>query len=341
MPQESTCGSLASAAECFAESTIDATTIRNVLLCGNRSRNGYDIPATAFGDEARVQALYEGRPVYANHPDPAKVRGAKSSHEVLAARPVQDLAGKIVNARLEQGKPYGDIETEGYPLGSMVLGLSKAKPKGVGLSHVAFYVLSESTKGSTPSIEIVKEVVSVDVVCGPATTNTFHESTKGHKQTMEVNELLQKQLDKAEAEKTALATETTAKLAELKTALESAETRTAELKGKLEAADAKIVTLEGTIAKHGREAEVRQALEAAGLDPADKDKVSPFFYESLLAENDATKRQQAIEDRAAIAGKSAPAGEDPPPAAESTKRNEGQADEFDVKAVLSGSIFTN
>jgi len=335
------------AAECFAESSVEDTRIRNVLLCGTTSRNGYDIPPSAFGDYERVRSLYEGRPVYANHPDAEAVRGSRSSHNVLAKRSIQDLAGKIVNVRLEGGRPRGDIETRGCPQGPLVLGLASADIRGVGLSHVAFYSLRESA--SKPSVEIVKEVVSVDVVCGPATTNTFHESTKKGNSEMELSDMLQKQLDKAEADKAALVTESAEKatkdgqkIADLEAKLEAAETRTAELKGEKEQLESRVAELESTIALHTREKEVREALEAAGLDPADKDKVSDLFYENLLKEEDAEKRAAVIEDRANLVGaRSESTDETETPAAESTRRPPKPGNKFDVKAVLDGDIFSS
>jgi len=71
----------------------NSTVIKNVLLCGNESRNGYKIPPTAFENASK---LYTGKPVFIDHaPDPKKP----------AIRSLRDMAGVITFARMRDGKP--------------------------------------------------------------------------------------------------------------------------------------------------------------------------------------------------------------------------------------------
>jgi len=142
-----------------SEYSTDSHLIRNVLLCGNSSRNGYEIPPEAFGD---VQKLYGGLPIFLDHSsDPNKPLN----------RSVKDIAGFIVEAKLRYGKPYGTIDTSELPGGPHLLALARKKLPGVGLSHVASYKLDKSKR----TVLKVERVYSVDAVVRPATTSTFYE----------------------------------------------------------------------------------------------------------------------------------------------------------------------
>jgi hypothetical protein len=140
---------------------VDGSVIRGVLLCGNRSKNGYEIPPSAFGGESGVKWLYEGKLVFMDH----------NSDKPLD-RSTRDLAGVVRDVALKFGKPRANIDTEGYPAGEALLALAKRRPRGVGLSHVAGYRRSRDKK----TVEAITEVFSVDVVIRPATTDSFFES---------------------------------------------------------------------------------------------------------------------------------------------------------------------
>jgi len=145
--------------------------LRGVVLCGNRSLNGYDIPESAFGGEAKAKSLYDGVHVYIDH-DPE--RGP--------SRRVEELAGVVTNVRMERGKPKGDIVLgsgnaadvhRNLVTFSKTVQASGASLRQVGLSHVARY----SMDYRKTRVESVDEVFSVDVVIRPATTKSFSEST--------------------------------------------------------------------------------------------------------------------------------------------------------------------
>jgi hypothetical protein len=150
---------------CFSESEFpdDSHVIRNVLLCGNKSRNGYDIPPSAFGGEANAKKLYTDMPVFLDHE-----RGKEFS------RSVRDMGGTIKNVRMIHGQPRGDIDTESCPAGPALMALARKRTPFVGLSHIAAYRWSPDKK----TVVKVEHVVSVDVVFRPATTSGFHEQTQ-------------------------------------------------------------------------------------------------------------------------------------------------------------------
>lgn len=142
----------------------DDGVIRNVALCGNRSLNGYDIPPSAFGSEQNAQSLYGGKGVFFNHLPPERLNRPLQ-------RDVEDFAGEIFNVRMVNGRPYGDIKTEGAPKGKVLRELAKAGYTNVGLSHCAAY--RKNREGTC--VEQVLGVATVDAVYMPATTRTFAE----------------------------------------------------------------------------------------------------------------------------------------------------------------------
>lgn len=279
------------------ESRVEEGVVRNVLLCGNLSLNGRKIPPSAFGSESEAKALYEGKSVFVDH-----------DRENPTSRSVGSLAGHISNVRLTNGKPYGDIVTKGAPQGPLLFALAEARHPNVGMSHVAAYQFSDQT---CEEVAKVQSVYSVDAVCEPATTKSFFEHTYNTQHERdgsmaELNTFLQGRVDQLEQEnaqlKVKIAEQESAatKLQETATGFES---RVAELKAQLEAEQAKTQEFDRQAAAHARETAVRQELESAGLDVSDKDKVSDLFVESLLAVDDAEKRQKLIEDRVKLVGK--------------------------------------
>jgi len=139
----------------------DGFTITDVILCGNRSRNGYEIPASAFKD---VRRLYESKPVFLDHAADPKDSGRRS---------LRDMAGIIRNPRMVGSRPVGDIDTEWFAEGANLLQLARRRLPGVGMSHAASYRFDKSRK----VVQEVKEVLSVDCVFRPATTASLFEGT--------------------------------------------------------------------------------------------------------------------------------------------------------------------
>ena len=136
--------------------------VENVCLLSPSSKNGYE-----YSEAARNQAvpLYKNRPVYLDHAEnPAK-------------RSIRELAGRVVNSRMQEGKPYGDIKVARGGAGDTFLSLAEdqAEDSGwcdIGMSHVIKGRKSKNGK----IVESIEQVLSVDLVAGPATTTNMRES---------------------------------------------------------------------------------------------------------------------------------------------------------------------
>lgn len=270
----------------------ESRVIKNVLLCGNESKNGYKYPASCFKNQEHVVSLYEGKAVCIDHSDKP------------LNRKIRDVAGFIQNVRLVDGKPFGDIAIESaIDCGVDLLTLAKNKRKNIGMSHVAMCKMSKDRQ----TVECIEQVVTVDVVFSPATTKTFFEQDQG----MELEQLksendvlkgrvavLESDLSKATATAETLKSENTSLLGEVT----NLRTEVAEIKPKLES----YVKAEQKLAD---ETAVKGLLTEAGLDLTDPVVVSEQFMAMLLSAS-ADARLPLIEDRKAAVsrGGSAPTG---------------------------------
>lgn len=134
--------------------------VLNVALAGQLSRNGYQYTEESL---AAAASLYDNKPVFLDH---------ASSRGRLLDRSTRDLVGSITNPRYVAGRIRGDIRVLASESGELFLKLVESQTPGVGMSHV---VLAErSVDGKL--VQRISEVVSVDVVVNPATTQTFAES---------------------------------------------------------------------------------------------------------------------------------------------------------------------
>lgn len=137
-----------------------ARLVLNVALTGPDSRNGYRYSESALREAV---PLYDQKPVFLDHaPDRLKPRD----------RSTRDLVGNIINPRFEDGRIRSDIRVLDTESGRTFLALANTNLPGVGMSHVV--VAQRSTDGST--VELIRDVVCVDAVINPATTQTFRES---------------------------------------------------------------------------------------------------------------------------------------------------------------------
>lgn len=142
--------------------TVEATArlVKNVALVGTASKNGYGYSTESLTEAA---ALYEGKPVFLDH---------GSSPLSPRQRSARDLAGRVQNVRFESGRLRGDVHTLETEAGRTFLALAEANSPAVGMSHV---VLAEkSADGKT--VNKIHDVISVDAVAFPATTDSFQES---------------------------------------------------------------------------------------------------------------------------------------------------------------------
>lgn len=275
------------------ESSVEGTVIKNVLLCGNESKNGYPIPPSAFGDESKVKSLYENKLVYINHvidPDQARVLN----------RRVEDVGGYIKNVTFEKGKPRGDIHTEGCHKGEVVLKLASASVPNVGLSHVGMYAFNENQELGK-YVESVEKIYSVDVVTNPATTKTFFEQTKEEK--TEMSEALQQELKTVRDERNTFQAESTkmkTQVDSLKQEKTDLEKQVTDLTQENETLKKRNDELETEKALNDRKMLVESELKEADLDITDSTQVSKVFLESLQKEKDQAKRKELIADRVAM-----------------------------------------
>lgn len=152
-----------------------ARLVLNVALTGPDSRNGYRYSEAALREAV---PLYDQKPVFLDHaPDRLKPRD----------RSTRDLVGNIINPRFEDGRIRGDIRVLDTESGRTFLALANTNLPGVGMSHVV--VAQRSTDGST--VELIRDVVCVDAVINPATTQTFRESQDASSETALLEEQLQ------------------------------------------------------------------------------------------------------------------------------------------------------
>lgn len=174
------------AARPFAETSVDreAGVVRNVVLCGFTSANGRDYPADVF---KRDYALYEGRPVNADHGKEASV--GRRIGWFQNVRPGPD------------GRPRGDFHVlKSHPLAESVFEAAERNPSLYGFSHVA--LCDTRMVGGREKVEAIRSVESIDLVAEPATTKGLYESTQGGRPvpTVLIRELAPKLAGRATAE---------------------------------------------------------------------------------------------------------------------------------------------
>lgn len=272
----------------FAESTFDeaASTLRNVVLAGTESKNGYRYTEAAFRNALK---LYEGRPVFLDH-------GAKASP---FDRSIRDLAGNIASARFEGGRLRGDIRLTESEAGKTLAHLAKAQFKDVGMSHVVDGRKSRDGK----LVESIEEVVSVDAVVFPATTKSFAEQRGEGRMADTENKLVEKleeQVDtlrKSEIDLTSKLNESEKAAKVVAEKLATAETANAALVKERDELKSKVDAFETKIKLAERRDAIAKSLEKAGLDAADKTVVSESFVADLMALDDDKAREARIKDR--------------------------------------------
>lgn len=269
----------------------EAGVIKNVLLCGNKSRNGYGIPAKAFGDQGKTTTLYEGKMIFFNH----------NVTQPLHRNVQTDLAGVIRNVRLQGGQPRGDIDTRHTPAGQTLWEISQIRPqpKGLGLSHVAEYRFASPSR---EEVEEVAQVVSVDVVMTPATTNTLYEQDRKVEFEAELK-VVRAERDKHAAElqtakERVIALEGCEK--DLKTKVETLTSECASLRKSEEGLKAKVDAFEAATAVAARREQITKELRDAKLNPEDGAVVTAVFLEQLVATASTETRTALIADRAAL-----------------------------------------
>ena len=143
----------------------DSRLVRNVVLVGSESKNGYRYRSEAL---AAAASLYEDKPVFLDHAaDPTQPR----------RRSARDLVGTLRRVRFEAdagGRLRGDVHVLDTESGRTFLALCEADGTGVGMSHVVLARRSADRR----HVETIEQVVSVDAVAFPATTTSFREQSE-------------------------------------------------------------------------------------------------------------------------------------------------------------------
>lgn len=135
----------------------DSNIFRNLKLLGFKSANNRVYTAECI---QKAVNLYENRPVYLNH---------------KVDRTYEDRIGTIVNPKYcETTGLRGDmLLNPKHSIAQQVQWDIEHNTPGVGFSHT---VRANCLEGKETIIEIT-EVKSIDIVCSPATNNSFKEST--------------------------------------------------------------------------------------------------------------------------------------------------------------------
>ena len=152
----------------LAEAQVDrgSNLIRNVSLCGTRSKNNRTYTPKALQDAVR---LYQGAAFYLDHPTKRELSEREGVRSVL------DLAGEIVNPRLSGDRVRGDLHLlDREPVKSLVFALAEQMPHMAGMSHRARGVVRPSPSGDV--VESLEAVSAVELVTDPATTAGLFES---------------------------------------------------------------------------------------------------------------------------------------------------------------------
>lgn len=139
-----------------------AATIRDVRVCGVKSRNGRRYSPTALKNAVR---LYEGARVFIDHPE-----GDGN------ARKFRERFGRLVNVR-EAGDGGITADLKYNPRhrdAEQFLWLAEHDPAGMGLSHNA-EGRGIREAGGDVLVEEIQRVHSVDIVDGPATNISLYE----------------------------------------------------------------------------------------------------------------------------------------------------------------------
>lgn len=157
------------------EVLADQRLVRNLVLSGAVSRNGHHYTAEALQQAA---PLYQRKPVFLDH-----APNAARPYE----RSTRDLVGTVIAARFDDGRIRGDLQVLDTEAGRTFLALIAAEHATVGMSHVVLV-----QRGSDPKVvEKIHDVISVDAVVFPATTQGLRES---HTPDEDQLTLLQEQL---------------------------------------------------------------------------------------------------------------------------------------------------
>lgn len=251
--------------------------IRDVKICGRRSRNGRH-----YSDQALQQVMQEaeGSRVYVDHDSPQE--------GVVHRRSLRDRFGVLKGTYMRDDGVYAR-ELRYNPeqsLTEQVLWEAENNPGTFGLSiNVRRARLRKTKEGDV--VESFEKLRSVDIVSEPATTNGLFESVETDDMT-----LANVTLDQLKAERPDL-------LESLQASL-SQQDEVTTIKAQLQEALSLVESFKTKEAAAAKRAQILEKLKAAQLDPDDKRHVSDVFLKSLQEAADDAALQSLIDDRKAL-----------------------------------------
>lgn len=144
----------------------DAGVIRNVKILGFQSKNGRDYSPAAV---RKALAMYEGLGVNLNHRKPT---------DRPSDRRVEDHFGQLRSCKIvENDGVYGDLHyLKSHSEAERICERAERFPDELGMSHDASGVTKPNRKTKRKTVESIDDVLSVDVVRYPATTEGLFES---------------------------------------------------------------------------------------------------------------------------------------------------------------------
>lgn len=273
--------------------------IQDVALLGKVSRNN-----RVYSDQALREAaeLYEGARFFLDHPTDTEME------ERDGVRSVQDLAGRVVNARKVGEQVRGDLEIlEREPTQSLVFALAEQMPQLVGNSHRARGSVRVDETGRQV-VESLDHVFAVELVTEPATVGGLRESldlSKEEEDTMDPSELTVEQLrqERPDLVEALVERETIREqledlrdeVEELRPLAEQAEELEEQLEEVTEERDDlqdRIEELEEREVLRQREDSIREALQEAGIEPSD---VPEILQKPLLEAETEEELEEVVE----------------------------------------------
>ena len=247
--------------------------LRGVKLIGLESHNGRRYRESAL---EQAKSLYEEAKVNVNHPKDGP----------LAPRDYQDRLGVIRGVELRSGEGlFGDLHfNPKHPLAEQLAWDAEHNPRNVGFSHNVLARLSR--EGEMTVVEEITRVQSVDLVADPAATLGLYEQAE---QTLRWDALTVESLERHRPDL----------IEEMRSAL------TQHLQEELNEANRVVATLERRqlvvelLCKHHLLVPIDGKKNHDHAD-ADRQEVSPAFFEMLTKVESGKEVKQLIVERAEL-----------------------------------------
>ncbi len=252
--------------------------IEGVKILGLASRNGRTYLKETV---ARAVPLYEGAKVNINHPaktDPNKPRDYR------------DRIGQIRNVRMEQGDGglFGDFHfNPKHALAEQLVWDAEHAPENVGFSHNVGAKTRRT--GQQEIVEEITQVMSVDLVADPATTQGLFEETDTRTDEEEMMDIT---IDKLKVERPDLVQQIEEAAIKTHVNSEGEKTKQAEQEATVTNMTEELATLKAEKAATERETAIDKLLTEAKLPEA----ITTEDFLKTVRAMEADKAKQLIEN---------------------------------------------